>query len=157
MVLAYDGFLADGIAEVEAALRLNPNHADGWAFLADLLVLDGRSDEAIECARHAFRLNPYPPAVYHWFLGLGQYAARRYDEAVSTLRHPATHRLGSQRVLAASLARLGRLDQAREEAAEFSSNYPGFSAARWGRMHPFRSEVDREHFVEGYTRAGLPP
>ena len=102
-MLAYDGLLADGIAEVEAALRLNPNHADAWAFMTDLMVLDGQPAKGIDCARHAMRLNPYPPAVYRWFLGLAQYAVGQYEDAVRTLRHEATHRQGSQRILAASL------------------------------------------------------
>jgi TolB-like protein/cytochrome c-type biogenesis protein CcmH/NrfG len=156
LVLAYDGLLADGIAEVEAALRLNPNHADAWAFLTDLMVLDGQPAKGIDCARHAMRLNPYPPAVYHWFLGLAQYAAGQYDEAVTTLRHEATHRQGSQRVLAASLAQLGRVDEARAEAGQFLSAYPEFTATRWGAVHPFRNDEDRGHFIEGYVKAGLP-
>jgi TolB-like protein len=156
LVLAYDEHLEDGIAEVEAALRLNPNHADAWAFLADLMVLDGRPHKGIDCARHAMRLNPYPPAVYFWFLGLAQYAARQYDEAVTTLRHPSTHRQGSQRILAASLAQLGRLVEAQREASQFISVYPGFTASSWGSVHPFRETADRAHFMEGYLKAGLP-
>lgn len=156
LVLAYDGLLADGIAEVEAALRLNPNHADAWAFMTDLMVLDGQPGKGIDCARHAMRLNPYPPAVYHWFLGLAQYAAGRYDDAVTTLRHEATHRQGSQRILAASLAQLGRVDEARAEAGQFLSAYPEFTATRWGDVHPFRNDEDRNHFINGYVKAGLP-
>lgn len=156
LVLAYDGQLSDGIAEVEAALRLNPNHADAWAFMTDLMVLDGQPDKGIDCARHAIRLNPYPPAVYYWFLGLAQYAAGQYEDAVKALRYEATHRQGSQRIFAASLAQLGRMDEARVEAGQFLSVYAEFTASRWGEVHPFRQEEDRNHFIEGYVKAGLP-
>jgi TolB-like protein/tetratricopeptide (TPR) repeat protein len=156
LVLAYDGKLSEGIAEVEAALRLNPNHADAWAFMTDLMVLDGQPEKGIECAFHAFRLNPFPPPVYRWFLGLAQYAAGRYEEAVRTLRHEETHRQGSQRILAASLARLGLMKEARAEATQFLAVYPDFRATRWADVHPFRRAEDREHFVDGYAKAGLP-
>lgn len=156
LVLAYDGLLDDGIAEVEAALQLNPNHADAWAFMTDLMVLDGQVSRGLDCARHAMRLNPYPPAVYYWYLGVAHYAAGQYEEAVRTLSHEATHRLASQRILAASLAQLGRQDEARAEARQFLSAYPEFTATRWGRVLPFRNDEDRNHFIEGYVKAGLP-
>jgi TolB-like protein len=156
LVLAYDGSLADGIAEVEAALRLNPNHADAWAFMTDLMVLDGQPERGIECARHALVLNPYPPAVYYWLLGLAQYAATLYRDAVATLRTDATLGQGSRRILAASLAQLGRQEEARAEAGQFLSEYPDFTITRWANTHPFRNVEDRNHFVRGYLKAGLP-
>ena len=84
---AYEGELAEGVAECEMGLRINPNHDEGWITLADLRVLEGRAVEAIECARNAFRLNPHPPGDYYWLLGFAQYAAGRYQDAVDTLRH----------------------------------------------------------------------
>jgi TolB-like protein len=39
-VRAYEGELSEGVAEFEHGLRINPNHADGWAMLTNLRVLE---------------------------------------------------------------------------------------------------------------------
>jgi TolB-like protein/class 3 adenylate cyclase/Tfp pilus assembly protein PilF len=155
-VLIYDGNPDDGAAELAAALRINPNHADAWAFLGQLKAFEGKAAEGIGHLRHAIRLNPHPPGWYYWLLGLAQYAAGQYADAVETLRHEATHRLGSQRILAASLARLGHMEEAKEEARQFLDSNPDFSIQHWASTQPFRHEVDRQHFIDGYEDAGLP-
>ncbi len=84
------------------------------------------------------------------------YAAGQYEAAVETLRHDSTHRLGSQRILAASLAQLGRMKEAKAEAAQFLAAHPHFSIQHWGNTQPFQREADRQHFIDGYLKAGLP-
>ncbi|MDQ6434583.1 winged helix-turn-helix domain-containing protein [Mesorhizobium sp. LHD-90] len=156
LVLAYDALLYEGVAECETALAINPNHADAWIALADLRVLEGRAGEGVECARNAFRLNPYPPPAYRWYFGFALYAAGRYEDVVETLQHEEMQGKGSQRILAASLAQLGRLDEAEAEARRFLAAYPTFTVAGWDSIHPFRRADDRRHFVDGYLKAGLP-
>jgi tetratricopeptide (TPR) repeat protein len=152
----YEDELAEGVAELEVGLRINPNHADGWALLADLRVLEGRAPEAIECARNGFRLNPHPPGNYYWPLGWAQYATGRYQDAVETLRHDSARAPGVRRILAAGLAQLGRMTEARMEARKFLLEFPQFSAQQWGSTQPFRNDADRRHFIDGYLKAGLP-
>ncbi|MBB5535030.1 adenylate/guanylate cyclase domain-containing protein [Rhizobium giardinii] len=152
---AYEGEFEAGVAEFEQGLRLNPNHSAGWAHLADLRVFEGRATEAVECAENSFRLNPYPPGDHYSFLGWAQYAAGRYHDAAETLRHPQAGGPGSKRNLAAALARLGRTAEARKVGREFLSEFPNFSARQWGGTQPFRNDADRQHFIEGYIKAGL--
>ncbi len=153
---AYDGELSEGVAEVEMGLRINPNHDEGWLMLADLRTCEGRAAEGIDCARNCFRLNPHPPGSYYWQFGWVQYAAGRYEDAVETLRHKSALGPGVHRILAASLAQLGRMTEAREEARKFLLEFPDFSARQWGSTQPFRNDADRQHFVDGYVKAGLP-
>ncbi|RWE57334.1 adenylate/guanylate cyclase domain-containing protein [Mesorhizobium sp.] len=155
-VLIYDGKPDEGAAELATTLRINPNHADAWAFLGQLKAFEGNAIEGIGLLRNALRLNPHPPGWYYWLLGLAQYAAGQYADAVETLRHEATHRLGSQRILAASLARLGHVEEAREEARQFLALNADFSIQHWANTQPFRHEEDRQHFIDGYEQAGLP-
>jgi TolB-like protein len=154
---AYEWRLAEGVAEFEMTLRLNPNHADAWCLFADLRVFEGKPEAAVECAKQAFRLNPRPPTQYFWLLGWAQYAARRYDDAVATLRQDGAFGTGSRKVLAAALARLGRMPEARAVAAEFLSTMPSFSVQAWAATQPFENDTDARHFIEGYIEAGLPP
>jgi hypothetical protein len=75
---------------------------------------------------------------------------------VTTLRHPATYRTVSRRLLAASLAQLGRTEEARQESALFMASNPQFTISTWAETQPFRDEGVRAHFVEGLRKAGLP-
>ena len=143
-------------AEFATALKLDPNSADTWALLSELLVLKGQPAEAIDAIEKALRLNPHPPGWYHWYLGQAQYLNRQYEQAVRTLRKEATYRTESRRTLAASLAQLGRLDEARREAELFMASRPNFTIRHWVYSVPFASEPAGEHFVEGYRKAGLP-
>jgi TolB-like protein/class 3 adenylate cyclase len=155
-VLIFDGKLDEGARELATALRSNPNHADAWMFQGELKVLEGSAVEGIDHVRKALRLNPHPPGTYYWVLGYVQYAAGRYEDAVATLRHETTYRTGSQRILAASLAQLGRLEEAKVEAGQFLASNPHFSIGHWANTQPFRQKEDRQHFIDGYMKAGLP-
>ena len=78
---------------------------------------------------------------------------RRFDLLV---RLEETYRTESRRILAASLAQLGELDEARTEAELFMMSNPHFTISHWAAHQPFRDEAMREHFVDGYRKAGLP-
>jgi adenylate cyclase len=155
-VLLYERLWDESIKEFEISLRLNPNEADAWSNLSDLKVMEGRGEEAVACVEKALRLNPHPPGTYLWDLGQAQYAAGQYEAAVKTLRHEATYRTGSRRFLAAALAQLGRLDEAREEGRLYLARNPHFRIGFWVETQPFRDLATRDRFVEGYRKAGLP-
>jgi TolB-like protein/Tfp pilus assembly protein PilF len=156
-VLAYvAGNLTAGLEQFALALQYNPNLADAWLYLSDLKVLDGKTDEAIGAVERAFKLDPHPHPTFHWLRAFAYYAARRYEEAVAALQIEACQGTGAQRVLAAALAQLGRVPEAREAARQFLATYPHFSTAAWAKTQPFRNPKDLDHFMEGYRRAGLP-
>jgi hypothetical protein len=75
---------------------------------------------------------------------------------LETLRHGSARGTGVGRILAAALAQLGRMTEAREEARKFLAEFPHFSAKNWGSTQPFRNDEDRQHFIDGYVKAGLP-
>lgn len=155
-ILIYDNAPEEGAKKTGRRAENQPNHADALTFLGQLKAFEGSADEGIALIQKALRLNPHPPGWYYWLLGLAQYAATRYGDAIVTLRHESTHRTGSQRILAASLAQVGRLEEARAEARQFLAANPHFSMDYRARTQPFRFESDRQHFIEGYLRAGLP-
>jgi TolB-like protein len=155
-LLMYEGELDAGETELQIALRINPSHANAWVFLGELKVSQGFAPNGVELVPKAFGLNPHPPGWYYWVLGYTQYAAHSYEDAAKTLRHPATYLTGSTRLLAASLAQLGRMNQPREEAQHFLAINPRFSVRSWINIVPFRRDADRQHFIEGYLKAGLP-
>ncbi|SDP80997.1 TolB amino-terminal domain-containing protein [Phyllobacterium sp. YR620] len=155
-LLAYERCFAEADAEFARAIELDPNEADTWATLSDIAVLAGRVEEGLEHIRKALRLNPFPSGWYYLTLGQAQYAAGDYEAAVETLRRDETYRTSSRRFLAASLAQLGRFDEARSEVQLFLVANPHFTTSRWAATEPFRDDATRAHFVDGYLKAGLP-
>ena len=78
--------------------------------------MDGRPLQAIESIARAMRLNPHSPAWYYWLKGEAEYAVRDHVGAIKTLRHKATYGTPSRSILAAALAQLGHIEEARFEA-----------------------------------------
>jgi TolB-like protein len=142
--------------EYEISLRLNPNDADAWANFGDLKTYEGRGVEALACIEKALRLNPRPPSWYFWLLGGAQSAAGKYEEAVKTLRNDATYRTESRVNLASILARLGRFQEAREEATLYLATNPHFKISHWVKSQPYRDLALRDMYVEGLHKAGFP-
>lgn len=146
--------LEEAEAAFVRALAINPNHADAMVLKAEFLVIVGQPDAAIDLVRAATRLNPYPPGWYDWMLGFACYAAGRYAEVVATLGD--VERAPSIRLLAAALAQLGRVDEARRIAATFLELMPDFSIQRWLATQNLQRAEDAAHFADGYRKAGLP-
>lgn len=142
--------------EYEISLRLNPNDADAWANFGDLKTYEGRGVEALACIEKALRLNPRPPSWYFWLLGGAQSAAGKYEQAVKTLRNDATYRTESRVNLASILARLGRFEEAREEATLYLATNPHFKISHWVKSQPYRDLALRDMYVEGLRKAGFP-
>ncbi len=155
-VLTYDRRFEEGDRAFAESLRLNPNNAEVWANLSDISALAGKPLQALDEIRRALRLNPTPDCWYWLQLGQAHYGACQYEAAVATLRREETYRTMSRRLLAASLAQLGRMVEARREAEMFLLTSPHFSISYWASVQPFRDKATRAHFVEGLRRAGLP-
>ena len=155
-ILAYERRWAESETEFAAALDLDPNNAEAWARLSDVTALAGKPAEAIEQIGKALRLNPFPDCWYYHLLGQAQYANRQYEAAVATLRKDETYRTMSRRFLAATLAQLGKLDEARREAQMFMLASPHFTINHWASTQPIRDKATIDHFIDGYRKAGLP-
>jgi adenylate cyclase len=79
------------LAEGEQALALDPNNADSYPVLANVLSLIGRPEEAIEVAKKGVRLNPHYPTVSLRELGLAYLVAGRFEEAIATSQQALMH------------------------------------------------------------------
>jgi len=153
--LLYGSKFDEAAAEFEEALKANPNDAHLIALSAEFYADVGRPEEAIRRIKEAMRLNPNYPDWYLWQLGWAQYQAHNYQGAVETFRKASS--IGEARAyLAASLAQLGRMEEAHVEAEKYLKDNPSFSATYAGNTTPFLHGKDRQHLVEGFIKAGLP-
>jgi hypothetical protein len=62
--------------------------------------------------------------------------------------------VGAHRVLTAAAGMAGRTDEAKAALLELRRAQPNISLA-WIAAMPIRLDADREHYLEGFRRAGL--
>lgn len=142
------------INSYERALKLNPNDADLMSDMADALAHMGRSEEAIDLLLKAMQLNPFYPDQYIWHLGGAYFNLKRYEDAINAIQKMQNPTEG-RRILAASFAHLGRLDEAKAQADLVRKAHPNFSVDRWAAVQPDLFEDDVQHFLDGMKSAGL--
>ena len=136
------------------ALSLNPNDAIALASFGRLRATQGHLDEALDHVREAMRLNPYHPDWYWQVLAAVLYSAGRYTDAAEVLGR-ATHRgFWSRCYLAASLAQVGRQEEAAAAIAEARRLRPDCSLTKMRTRD--LSPADAERLIEGLRKAGLP-
>jgi adenylate cyclase len=158
LVLTFQGQHEQSVAAYEKAIALNPNFTD-WRF-GVLLQRAGEPARAIRVIQAHMRCDPFYPPALAGHLGLARYMLKEYSEALSPLRE-CTSRAPEMSVghiwLAANLAQLEQLDEARAEAAEIlriDRNYTIDGTQR--RLALFKRPEDVEHLLDGLRKAGLP-
>jgi TolB-like protein len=109
-------------AAFEAALALSPSTALAWILGSVVAGWSGEAERAIDWSERGMRLSPFDPWAFAAYdaQALGHFCRDRYAEAASAayksnLANPAHSITWVQ--LAASLAALGRLDDAKAAAA----------------------------------------
>jgi len=150
----------DALAEFEVALRLNPNFSLAQGFYGLALSYSGRWEEGNAAALHALRSSPRDPfaAIYQGVLAYAQFLGRNYDEAIRLSRDSMRQRadfVGAHRVLAAAAGMAGETEIARAALQELRRAQPNISLAWIADQMPIKLDSDREHYLEGFRRAGL--
>jgi tetratricopeptide (TPR) repeat protein len=148
------------VAELEKSIALSPNNADSFAWLGDVFAWAGRPDEAIEMVKKAMRLNPIYPVIYLWSLGHAYYLAKRYEEAIVTLKRVLGRNpdfLPAYIYLALAHAELGQGEEAQAEAAKFLSKTSPMSWQDWRERLPYKDQAVLEHLFEILGKAGVTP
>jgi len=154
--LLYIGRHAGALEEAQRTIALNPNLAFGHFRVGQVLIYCGRAAEAIAPLERSMRHNPFDPQVgaMRATLSLAHYHAGLYEAAVAHAREAI--RLGGHRatpILAASLARLGRLE---ETHAVLSTQAQERSVAMASRRRiPYAHLSDFQDLLEGLRLAGL--
>jgi tetratricopeptide (TPR) repeat protein len=153
---------ADALAELEAAIDLNPSLSVSYCGLADSLAYEGRYREAIPFFEKAIRLSPYDPQrwAFYSYRALAHLFAREFDQALEWAQKatripnchywPFAHRV-------AALGFLPQRDGLDGARAELLQRKPEFSCA-FARRQLFyiKDPAQLELYAEGLHRAGIP-
>ena len=150
----------DCLAEFELALLLNPNFSLAQGYYGLALAYCGRWEDASTAVGRALRLSPRDPyaAIYCGIAAYAHYVGRNYDEAMRFAREGVRQRgdfVGAHRVLTAAAGMAGRDDVAALALRELRRAQPNVSLAWIGEHMPIRNEADRQHYLDGFRRAGL--
>jgi TolB-like protein/Tfp pilus assembly protein PilF len=152
--------LDDSLAEFELALRLNPNFSLAQGYYALALSYSGRWRDSYEAAQRAIRLSPRDPslAIYHGIAAYAQFVGRNYTEAIARSREAIRQRgdlTGAYRVLTVAAGMAGQSEVAAAALQELRRAQPNISLAWIADQLPWKFDADREHYLEGFRRAGL--
>jgi adenylate cyclase len=149
-----------GIAEFDLALALDPNLAVAYGDIGLAKMFVGHPEEAGARENEALRLSPRDSFAWLWlhFAGAAKLNLGAEEEAVTLFRrsiennrtNPLTHFF-----LAATLANLGKSEEARAEAKAGLALDPGFSIGRF-RSGGENDNPMGERLMEGMRKAGVP-
>jgi TolB-like protein/Tfp pilus assembly protein PilF len=150
----------DCFAELESALQLNPSFALAQAYYGLALTYDSRWQEGEAAARRAIRLSPRDPClgIYFGVTAYAHYIGRNYDEAMRLAREAIRQRsdfVAAHRVLVAAAGMTGRADTAAAALKDLRRAQPSISLAWLQKQMPIRRDEERQHYLEGFRRAGL--
>ncbi len=135
--------LDHSLAEFELALQLNPNFSLAQGYYALALSYSARDPSS---------------AIYYGVAAYAQFVGRNYQEAIALAREATRQRgdlTGAYRVLTVAAGMTGQIELARSALAELRRTQPNISLAWIATQLPWKHDADREHYLEGFRRAGL--
>ncbi len=156
------GHLDDSIAALENAIRINPSFAQAHHGLGMVLALSGDYDRAHEASEMCERLSPRDPimwaslAVQAFTCLLEKDFELALVWAQKTLQHPHASGYWPHAVHAAALAQIGRLEEAKSEAAKALAESPSLSIALLVKTYKTRDREGLNPYVDGLRMAGIP-
>ena len=161
LALAYvAGDVDAGANLIDRALLLNPNSANALRCRSWMKGWIGEPDQAIDDGLRAMRLNPLAPGLLHIqaSIAYAHFFAGRYGEASTWAERSIQEQVSpvGLRVLAASTALAGRLEEARSAAVRLTHLDPALRVSQIKRMIPIRRPDDLARLEEGLRLAGLP-
>jgi tetratricopeptide (TPR) repeat protein len=164
LVQTFTNRAAQGIAKYERALALDRNMAGAHGGVGFAKFFLGRGGETEAHVEQALRLSPRDTLVYIWslFVGLAKFWQGADAEALVWLRrsleanrnYPSAHFS-----LAAALALVGELDEARATVQAGLALNPSFTIRRYRTNTPSNHPIylaGRERVIEGMRLARVP-
>ncbi len=146
---------------LERSVRLNPNLANAYGLMAAWYGCCGEYEKSCEAADKALEISPLDSSRPLWLAGRGiaAYVHGDYERVIDTCHrllrdHPGF--ASALRQLAASLAMLGRDEEAKEATKTLLERMPGLTVSKVHHIVPIRDREAHERWLEGLRKAGLP-
>jgi adenylate cyclase len=151
----------DAIRRLQRATELDANSSLARGYLGVACAFGGEVERALIALEGAIRLSPrdYQMVIWRTASAWACLAGGRFEDALkaatqaveSNPNFPDAHS-----TLAVAAAHLGRLNEAKAGLDGFLRLLPGLTLRDLRLDRPFRREQDRELFLAGLRKAGLP-
>jgi adenylate cyclase len=148
------------IVAFEKAIALSPSCSIAFMLGAAAMGCAGETERALIWGEQAIRLSPFDRLIFAAYVGisLALFMSSRYEEAAAAARRAIQSNPGftvPHMMLAASLAGLGRIAEARTAAARVLELQPTFSTGVTCAGFSFPAALTAP-FTEACSAAGLP-
>jgi len=146
------------VTSLKEALKVRPNYADGYAFLALINVYNSNPAQGLIMIRRAMQLNPNYPAQYLSVLGQAHYSLQEYEDALPVFRSAINKNfslLTAHMMLTATLSQLGLKDEASWAADQLHTISPDFRAEDAARIFPINNKAYLQNLIENLRMAGI--
>lgn len=152
---------SEAVAAARKAVELNSNFAYGYSFLGVALATSGDGKSAIAAIDRAVRLSPRDLLrdEFELFYAFAHFQMGNYAEAADFASSAISLRPGHAypyRILAASSALASEQNRAAVALEEILALTPGLNIASAARQNVYARDDDRERFIDGLRKAGLP-
>jgi TolB-like protein/DNA-binding winged helix-turn-helix (wHTH) protein len=146
------------LARFNLAIALNPSDPNILVHSAGVLLIVGRTDDAIDRIEQAKGIDPFYPDWFNWQMGWALYEKNDCGAALTAMRKMSRIPSGARRMLAGIYACLGNQQEAKEALAVFLKDSPGDSISKqrrqWEKNYTVPGSLDR--WIEHMRFAGLP-
>ena len=155
------GHVAEGLAHIEHALKLNPNAARAWELCGRVCSRLGQHGRSIECFEKAMRLSPLDPMAVWQYVGIAwpYFLTGRHDEAIAWADKAARVMPNiSQpwRIMLAAGALAGRDEVVEQALRRLRDIVPDVSIAKLLGTNRFRPKDQFEYYEAALRKAGVP-
>jgi adenylate cyclase len=149
----------DALELGDRALLARPSCQAAWGLKANILNYCGFPEEATPLAEQSLRLSPVAQTFYPEVLASAHYLCGRLEEAIASANESlalAPDSVEGRVVLAAAFVETGRLEAARQVAAEIHSIDPELTLTRFAASRPHRDPAVLARLTDSLRRAGVP-
>lgn len=146
------------IISLEEALKVRPNYADGYAFLALINIYNDSPAQGLKMIRRAMQLNPDYPAQYLSVLGQAHYSLKEYEDALPIFRSAINKNfsmLTAHMMLTSTLIQLNLRDEAMWAADQLHAISPEFNAEDSSRIFPLKNKAQLQELINNLQMAGI--
>lgn len=155
-----EGDMDEAAALIDRSLSINTNANRAWLASAIIRCFLGEPETVIEHAKRSMRLSPLDVSMWvaQGVLAVAHVQLKNYEEAASCGRKAVRlHRdnLPAHHMLVASLAQMGRQEEAEAALSELLNLDPDLTIKGLKKRYPIAGYRNLDGFLEGLKKAGL--
>jgi tetratricopeptide (TPR) repeat protein len=149
----------EAITTIQGLVSRRPDDGEAYRYLSWVLNFEGKYEEALSMARKAVSLKPAPEPYFYVNFGVSYCMMEQYEEAIAEFKKAIDiwpEYIYGQIGLTASYSLTGRMEEARDQAAEVLRINPKITLEDIAKNGYFNSKkADKERFISALRKAGL--